>query len=185
MLFRSRLSTSDLDELAGLLGPMDESLAVVKALAEIHYRKGDHRREGELYRKMLDINQDQPWILNNLAWLLAARGSSLSEAESHVRRALTLAGPEPLLLDTLVLVLTKKNRPQDALEIGEDATRITELAVTRFHMAIAAQSLNQVGVARSNFRLAGEMGLSKESIHPLERSSYLALQAWLADGRRR
>ncbi len=72
----------------------DSAGAALTCQGNIYSARGDLATAETKYRAALAADPDNLFALNNLAWLLARQGRSLSEAEQLIRRALDLQ-PEP------------------------------------------------------------------------------------------
>jgi tetratricopeptide (TPR) repeat protein len=97
-------------------------------LAALFERRGRLDEAREMYEEVLRLNQDQPEVKNNLAWLLA---NAPSPSEADLDRALELAQSakealpnNPSVADTLGWVMLKK--------------KVCSAATSLFHEAIAA-----------------------------------------------
>jgi len=69
------------------------------------------------YRRLLELQADNPAAMNNLAFLLAETGDNLDEALKLSQRALERIRDHPAFSDTLGWVYLKKNMPDSALQI--------------------------------------------------------------------
>jgi len=83
-----------------------EAGAALTCQGNIYSARHDLPAAEAKYRAALAVEPDNLFALNNLAWLLAGQGRSLSEAEQLIRRALAL-NPEPRAAyeDTLQAIL--------------------------------------------------------------------------------
>ena len=68
------------------------------------------------FRKALDIQKDDPAVLNYLGYMLASRGIHLDEAESMVQKAVRIDPTNGAYLDSLGWVYFKQNR----LDLAEE-----------------------------------------------------------------
>jgi len=97
-------------------------------LAGLYEREGQLQEAREMYEEVLRLNQDQPVVKNNLAWILV---NSPSPSDADLDRALELAQSakeampnNPSVADTLGWVMYKK--------------KVCSAAISLFHEAIAA-----------------------------------------------
>jgi tetratricopeptide (TPR) repeat protein len=109
------------------------------------------------YRKALKTMPDDPFLLNNLAFLVAETGGSLTEAQQMVSAAIRKAPNLPQLQDTLAWVQLKQHNDAAALQILAKLTKDHPDDVTyRYHYAVALLDTGD----RSGARLQVETALS-------------------------
>jgi predicted Zn-dependent protease len=82
------------------------------------------------YRRALELKQDLPVSLNNLAMIVSARGDS-KEALSLIQRALTLLPEEPGFHDTVAHVQLKLKHYPEALESFKTAAKLDPRNIDR------------------------------------------------------
>src|SRR5262249_30774448 len=86
--------------LAGLIEKEPRAAALVQSLAEIPLARGRFAQAEAASRKVLPLQPNNFVIMNNLAFMLAVRGAGATEALELITRALLVAGPHAVLLDT-------------------------------------------------------------------------------------
>lgn len=86
-----------------------------------HERSGDFAAAEVDFRRALDLNPDQPQVLNYLGYSLVDRGEKLPEALGMIERAVT-AAPEGYILDSLAWALFRLGRYDEALAPMEQAS---------------------------------------------------------------
>ena len=127
------------------------------------------------------MNRDNIEALNNLAFQLALRENSSEEALKLVDRALDIAGPNPILLDTRAVVLMQLNQGDKAIEALHEAVNSRPDKPTYyFHLARAYQMTNAPAEARKALERSKVLGLNEEMIDPLERGTYRKLSHEIA-----
>lgn len=86
-----------------------------------HERSGDFTSAEADFRRALDLNPDQPQVLNYLGYSLVDRGEKLSEALAMIERAVA-AEPAGYILDSLAWALFRLGRYDEALDPMEQAS---------------------------------------------------------------
>ncbi len=93
-----------------------QSLPLINVLTELKVDEGNFAAAKDLCRQTLAKDPANYRARNNLGLLLALSGDNLDEALSLVNRAIELAGPLPLLLDSRAVVHIARHEPQQALD---------------------------------------------------------------------
>ncbi len=83
-------------------------------LGDIYHEKGMDAQSDSLYDKSLELNPDNPLLLNNYAYYLSLRGEKLDRAERMAARANELQPRDPNFEDTYAWILYKKGKYKDA-----------------------------------------------------------------------
>ena len=97
---------------------------VAKNISGMRYQeKGNAAEAIKAYEASLSINQRQPVILNNLAWLLM-EANRISEAYAHAEKAVELTGNNPSILDTFGWIAFKAGRKDVAQASLEKALEL-------------------------------------------------------------
>ena len=158
----------------------------------------DQARATKVFRELLargDLSDsEEGQIANNLAYLLAARGEDLEEAEEYANRAQTLFGPNASVLDTKGIVHFMKgecDKARRSLEEavsmnagvpgfaayvrGDDAMR----AQMHYHLALAYKCVGEKGLAREAWETALAHGFRASDAKPLKRELHDELQVWI------
>lgn len=76
-----------------------------------------------LYRRALALRPEDPILMNNLAYLLARKGSNLDEALELAQKAAQKSPSEPKIVDTLGFVYLKKGLTASALQTFQNLIR--------------------------------------------------------------
>ena len=133
-----------------------EDARVPYQLGTVYERLGRADEARKAYEAALALDQDQPVVKNNLAWLLA---SAEEPSERDLDRALQLvqsAGEalpnNPSVADTLGWVMLKKNRPSAAIPLFHDAIAALPeenplRGTVRYHLAQAYESNGETDLA--------------------------------------
>jgi tetratricopeptide (TPR) repeat protein len=113
--------------------------------ADLHYRLGmlyeKMGRFDESIREMEEIlkqDPDNPEALNFIGYSWADRGIKLDEAETMIKKALSLKPGDGFITDSLGWVYFKKNRIEEAIKyLKEAATILPEDAAITEHLGDA------------------------------------------------
>ncbi|SIO55099.1 Tetratricopeptide repeat-containing protein [Singulisphaera sp. GP187] len=133
-----------------------------------------------LMRRIIALKPGTGGPMNNLAWLLAARGEKAEEALDLINRAITLDGSNPEALDTRGLVYLALGKPEAALKDLTEAATVNPSPLLFFHLARAQMRSDRRDAARETLRKAQAAGLVENAIDPLEREDYRRLVAALS-----
>lgn len=99
--------------------------------------RGDNKGAVALFRKILAIDPNDALALNNLATLLAETPNERAEALDQIKRAIEIAGRQPMLLDTQGTILLKTGDAENAIACLEEATA-GGAADARYYLHLAA-----------------------------------------------
>jgi tetratricopeptide (TPR) repeat protein len=111
-------------------------------LAVLAYQTGDVERAESTYRRLLELDPDNPEALNGLAWVLTDARSDHTAALEMAEKAVRLAPGRRSLRDTRGVILS--NLPGRLEEARLD-----------FEKCLALAKSNTPGQAKAHFRLAG------------------------------
>ena len=145
-------------------------------LADLFTLRGNYTEAEAIYRQSLGPNRDNVEALNNLAWQMALHEGKPKDALKLVDRAIDVAGPNPMLLDTKAVVLMQ-------LEEGHQAVDALLVALNHypdrptyyFHLASAYRMTRAQAEAHRAVERCNELGLKEDTIDPLERETYRKL----------
>jgi tetratricopeptide (TPR) repeat protein len=147
-------------------GRHEEALAVLqRALAEageeqsLLYSKGlllerlDRVEEAvAVFRRLVELDPDDPSALNALGYTLADRTDQLEEAYALIDRALAARPDEPAFIDSMGWVLFRKGRPLEALPYLERALALQPDAEVAAHLGEVLWVLGERERAREVWR---------------------------------
>jgi len=151
-------------------------LSLLLILGDAYGIQGRIEESETVYREVLQRDPKNVIALNNLGAMLALQGTKLDEAENLVRTAIDVAGPAGNLLDSYALVLIARNKPTEALKVLAEAIEDQPTAILFLRQAQAYRILGQSEAANKAFEEAVKRGLTRESLHPLERKVFDELQ---------
>jgi tetratricopeptide (TPR) repeat protein len=113
-----------------------------------------------LYRSYLKAQPGDPVILNNLAYLMTSTGENLDQAQQFSEQALRSSPSRPDFLDTLAMVLLKKNNTGAALQILRNLTeKYSNNPAFRYHFGLVLSKSGSPDKAKAEFQSALTLGL--------------------------
>ena len=133
-----------------------------------------------LYKRLLDLAPRNSAVLNNLAFLLVLhRPAATTEAMALINKAIEIQGPSPRLLDTRARVYLAGGSFALAKQDLKIAQSLAPSATYAAHLAFVERAEARLSDPRSetgalSFRIAVDMGLKKDQLHPLEWPEYEA-----------
>jgi uncharacterized protein (TIGR03790 family) len=132
-----------------------------RTLAGLYEKEGRYDRAVEVYRKVLANNPNDVVALNNLAFLLAERLKSPTDALPLAERAYTLATGAPLITDTYGWLLHLTGKNDQALPIMQQAIAgAPRHGEVRFHYAAVLLATGDVAAAQRELAKALELDAS-------------------------
>ena len=154
LLLRLYVARRDSGEAERALGLLEEwlethpdDLAARRVLAADFITAGRYEAAIAHHEGLLDALPDDPFLLNNLAWLYHEVGDA--RALSHAERAYELAPEQPATLDTLGWILVLEGEGGRGLKLLRAAqARASRDPGIRYHLAVALNSVGRVAEAR-------------------------------------
>lgn len=117
-------------------------------LAEFHSRQQDHQRASDLYQELLSRQDDNPVVLNNIAWSLYQLGD-LAQAVAYAGRAVERLPGNASILDTYGWLLVQSGDTREGLGHLRDAYwRLAGNRTVGWHLAAALARDGQRAEAR-------------------------------------
>ncbi len=152
---------------------------LVTFLAEVQDLRGKHAEAIDVYLRLLKQSNDNPVVLNNLAFLLAITDRDPAEALRLVNLAIDKAGPLADLLDTRAVVYLKRKQGEPAVQDMQQAVAQRESAPFYVHLAQArALKGDRAGAAQALQKAFAERFHLSE-LHALEQPELRQLAATL------
>ena len=109
----------------------------------------------QVYEAALKVSPRDPYVLNNLAMLLADHGGDLEDALTKAQRAKQLLPNLPDVSDTLGWIYIKKNLTDSALDIFRDLTvKVPNNPTFHFHFGVALWQKGDNVNAAKEYQLA-------------------------------
>lgn len=127
-----------------------QDLTAVQKLAAGHADLGNYKKAISLYERLNQLSPNDPYLLNNLAYLYWTTGSNKSRARDYAEKAYELAPQSSAVLDTLGWIMTNQGGATEAVPLLRNAAaRSADDAEVRYHYAVALyQSGNSVAAIR-------------------------------------
>ncbi|HOA52945.1 MAG TPA: hypothetical protein PKI05_11870, partial [Thermogutta sp.] len=189
-LNRSGIQDRDLAMVEGWLlkaresNPNDKRIAI--DLASFLNLAGRYEECEKAYRELLarkDLSDmEKALIKNNLAYILAAKGRSVSgaasegrlqEAESLIEQAIAVIGPIGSLLDTRTVVRLGLGKNREALSDAQQAVVEEPTPLSYFHLVEALIAVGDTPTALREWqRACKDFGLTPEALPPVERERF-------------
>ncbi len=131
--------------------PQDQQVMYVRA--GLYLRLGREAEAERLLRALLRQRPENPWVLNDLAWLLRRRDPK--QALTYAEKAHELAPESAQIADTLGVVLLENGRSRRALSLLEQAAkRAGDDPTIRYHLALAQLENGQKEAAIATLKAA-------------------------------
>src|SRR4051812_46528956 len=89
-------------------------------LAQTAQARKDYRNALQQYRKLLETDANDAWVLNNLAWVEGQVKEP--KALEHAERANELAPNQPPIMDTLGVLLVERGDTARGLDLLQKAS---------------------------------------------------------------
>ena len=107
--------------------------------------------------------------------LLSLRDRQLGKAQGLIEKAITIAGPQALLLEIRANVFLASGQTEKALADMQEVIEQQAGPVQYFHLALVQQRLGRRAEAAESLREAQTLHIRPTSLHPLERPGYAEL----------
>jgi tetratricopeptide (TPR) repeat protein len=121
---------------AGQLSPKDVRPKVSVAALEVRMGRNDAARDS--FREALAIQPDDPFIMNDLAYLVLETGGNPREALELVQSALKKKPQQPNFQDTLGSIYQKTGQTASALQVFNNLVRqYPDSPTFRYHLAVS------------------------------------------------
>jgi tetratricopeptide (TPR) repeat protein len=150
------------------ISPTDSG--VQSALAELKMVQGDDAGAIAIYEKMLELEPDSSFVLNNLAHLLSKKSDQLPRALELARRAEAADPRNAAAKSTLGWILHLQGHHEEALPYLRAAVRaMPDLGTVHYRLGKILLALNRGGDAQTALRGAIERGLPADELKDAER----------------
>jgi tetratricopeptide (TPR) repeat protein len=159
--------------------PDDPGLPVL--LADFYDLQGKFDESEKIYRGLISNEKLsgvlRATVLNNLAYLIAAKDNQGKEALPFIDEAIKIVGPIPEFLDTRAMAHLSAGNTKEAVEDLKLSLAESASDIKMFHLAIALLKSEDEAGAADAFKKAIELGLKPDSLSSLERPHYDTLTA--------
>ena len=185
-LLPDTLSESDQEPLERVAGWLQNALEkapksgdLMVGLAGLRERQKRFSEAENLYLECVQQGNQNPLVLNNLAWLRALRDAELPGALELIGRAIKNPGQTsvPELLDTRAVIRLKRGETQQAIDDLNQAISMKPTPSKYFHLAQAYLRAGRKADAIEMLAKARPKGMTPEKLHDLEIPAYRKLLA--------
>ena len=150
-------------------GDLNEALRLLQAAADANPKDtkhllqlallldgtGRHDEAGSVYEQILKIQPDQPIALNNLAYIVAEKGSDPDHALELAQRAAHQIKDSAEVQDTLGMAYLKKNQPDEAVAAFRTALQLQpNNPLFHYHLGLALLPIGEKELAIQEFQTA-------------------------------
>jgi tetratricopeptide (TPR) repeat protein len=153
--------------------PEDQLLRI--CLGDYYSWANEPEQARAAYLEVLQKDPNFVPALNNLAMILAATGTRANEAADAIDKAVALVGPTDYLLDTRGIVRMAAGNLRGAEEDLRRSIEADGRADRYFHLALVLLAQGRIPDAKQMLSKAEQGGVSKETLHPIERDAYQKL----------
>jgi len=142
--------------------------------------RNDLDEAAKLFKRVIELQPRHTLALNNLATLYAEQPTHLAEAQEYVERAMTVAGRNPALLDTLGTILLRAGKFDEAVTALEESVAGSASDPRYyFHLAAAYQGAAHSAQAKAALNTAMQMGLDRAILTEGDRELLASLRQQL------
>ncbi len=126
--------------------------------------RGDSERAKAEYEAALEYDPDQPFTLNNLAYLLAEEMDNAAEALPYAKRACRLEPGNPDALDTYGWALAKAGKLGEALgRLLQAAERRRDDPIILYHLGVVHTQRGEYEPARTRLLRARSLAVEQDN----------------------
>ena len=134
-------------------------------------RRGNWQKAQDLYKKVLQIQPNQPTAANNLSYLLLEHGGDLGYAVSLAQTALAAMPDSANAADTLGWAHYKLGTYDSAIGLLQEATTKTpQNATYQYHLGLAYAKANKVELARASFQRALKLDPNSSRVNEIRQA---------------
>lgn len=161
--------------------PMDRHWLLFYSRGICHERSGDFPAAEVDFRRALELNPDQPQVLNYLGYSLVDRGEKLPEALAMIERAVA-AEPAGYILDSLAWAFFRLGRYDEALTPMEQASLLEPVdPVVTDHLGDVYWMVGRTLEAQFQWRRALSFDPAEKEALRIRRKLELGLDAVMAE----
>lgn len=134
-----------------------KDIALRSHLGDIATGRKDYASAAQIYRDALEIQPENPLILNNLAWVSGQIKSP--KAIEYAEKANRLSPNQPAVMDTLAMLLAEKGDTAQAIELLRKAMQIApQAALIQLNLAKVLIGSGQKDAARKELSELAKLG---------------------------
>ena len=124
----------------------------------------DYEKSDSFYEEALEIDANNPHVLNNYSYFLSLRNTKMDRALGMAEKLMTLAPENAAYIDTYAWVLYKLNRYEEARTLLEKAILNTNDGTIVEHYGDVLYKLGEKDKAVNEWRKASKLGQTSELI---------------------
>lgn len=165
-----RESVAAYDRAVTIIGAVDQRHWTILYSRGISLERSNQwsRAEGD-FRKALELNPEQPYVLNYLGYSWVDQGKNLVEARKMIERAVELRPDDGYIVDSLGWVLYRLSDFPGAVEKLERAVELRPQDPTiNDHLGDAYWRVGRLNEARFQWRRALALKPEPEAVQPIE-----------------
>ena len=148
-----------------VIGDAAQRSTFYSTLGDAYHDKNDYKKSEEYYDKALSIAPKNAAVLNNYAYNLSLRSTSLEKARTLSYQSLEIDPNNPLYQDTYAWILYKMERYEEALEYITKALKQNPNDGEIFdHCGDIYYKLGNVKFALDNWKKAKSLGYTSENL---------------------
>ena len=168
--------------LALVTEPEERHWGLLYARAVAHERSGEWDKAEADFRKALELNPDQPQVLNYLGYSFVDRGENLEEALEMIERAVAARPDAGYIIDSLAWAYFRLGRYEDALPQMERASVLEPVdPVVTDHLGDVYWAVGRHLEARFQWRRALSFEPEEKDAVRIRRKLEIGLDAVLAE----
>jgi tetratricopeptide (TPR) repeat protein len=153
------------------------NVELLMAVAVERVTRSDSEEAEKLFQRVIQLQPRNTLALNNLATLFAERPDRLEEARQYIERAITVAGRDPALLDTLGTILVRSGKYDEAVGALEEAVAGSASDPRYyFHLAAAYEGAGRDADAQRALQTATDFGLDQALLTTGDREMLASLK---------
>lgn len=134
-----------------------KDIALRMHLGDIANANRDYNQATKLYHAALEVQPNNPLLLNNLAWVSGQLKSP--KAMEYAEKANRLAPNQPAFMDTLAMLLSEKGEHDKAIELLRKAHELSpQTALIQLNLAQALINGGQKEAARKELEALAKLG---------------------------
>jgi tetratricopeptide (TPR) repeat protein len=134
---------------------LPDNETVLSALGLVLDQANRRPEARKVYEAALRVGPNNPFVLNNLAYLMAESGSDMDVALNYAQKAKSIDPNKPEISDTLGWILLKKSLYDQAIPVFQDlVSRYPQVSTYHYHLAMAYQQKSDVAKAAEELREA-------------------------------
>ncbi|MDR3638954.1 MAG: tetratricopeptide repeat protein [Isosphaeraceae bacterium] len=163
--------------LAAALKEAPDAIDLLQKQAFVRHLQGKYPEEIAVYKEIIARKPGDHQFLNNMAWTLSEDMNEPQAGLDRINEATEKLGPQPHILDTRGVILTRLGRFDEAIKDLETAARAVPTGPIFFHLARAYQKQGRTDDFRKARDRARAAGLLPEQLQPGEREEWVKLLA--------